>query len=111
MSETWYRAGGVDGRDDAPIQEVQVYRVTDASVWVDGKTKRYPRIGWRGAFFPTYTEAREHLIRSAEQAVTQRQVSLEWEQKYLEEAQKLLAKARALPERPVPPASGPEGAR
>lgn len=56
------------------IQEVEVDRVTDLSVWIKGS--RRARFGaW--SYFPTWEEAKEHLVHEAQTRVDVAEIALD----------------------------------
>ena len=61
-TETWYRAFLGD------INTVQVERHTEASVWINGRRNKRHAPDYQ-AFFPTWAEAKLHLIEVSENDV------------------------------------------
>lgn len=80
----WYRVGSTW---DTEIEEIEVTRFTDSSVWTkresDGKEERSNRVSeWR-CYFPTLAEAEEHIRRRLQSKIASLRSDLEKEEKKL----------------------------
>lgn len=72
LETTWYEVW----LDD--IRAIKVQRVTEGSVWIGGR--RNKRIGESRAYFPTWDEAKAHLVTEAQQKVDSIRRQLEYYQ-------------------------------
>jgi len=82
---TWYKTGGWRKL----IEAVEVERHTDDSVWIAGR--RHARNSSFDKYFPSWTEARKHLVTGAEEMV-------KYAEQKLESDKKKLAEISAIPE-------------
>ena len=63
--ETWFRTSMVNGKPK--IEPVQAERVTDASIYIDGR--QFKRLTSQDCYFRTFEAARHHLVSLCRSAV------------------------------------------
>jgi hypothetical protein len=71
MSEVWYETHSWGER----IRKVEVERHTATSVWI--KEKRRSRLGTYHSYFPSWQEAKAHLLRAAEYKLDSARLALQ----------------------------------
>lgn len=86
MKQKWWKVNILG------IKPVDVEKCTDKCVWIDGR--RSNRSSDWDKYFPTYTEARQHVIDAARKRYVSAEVALQ-------RAKTDLEKAELIPESPV----------